>query len=686
MIIPSFLSATFGSDHKLAAFVSHAVGAVEAHIDANRMVFFPEYTDHSVRHIELTLQSALDLATLPARGLLTATDAAALVTAVTLHDAGMHITKDGFESLIADDTQWKGVPFFDKTSWKSLWEEFYAEATRFDGRKLRQLFGDDYRPVRHLPSSGAAWDDLDYLLVGEFLRRHHPRLAHEIALYGLPSKKGGAVEICPASSSDQKFLADISGLIARSHGLDLRTCLDYLSTTYKNKIDPRGSHPIFLSVLLRIADYFQIQASRAPTARTEVDTFRSKLSEREWTVHQSVKDINNSGDPEAITVIAEPKDVETFLRLKNWTSGLQNELDRSWAILGEVYGLQTHNSLNLLGLKIRRIKSNIDDVDDFAKTVSFVPAKITFEAANADLLKLLVGPLYGDDHPGMGLRELFQNAIDAVREFEDLADQHPELRRSDRIKQKEDVRLSVKCDKHGTPTEIEVTDRGVGMTPEIIRDYFLKAGASFRRSTAWRAEHEDNEGHSRVLRTGRFGVGALAAFLLGDEMEVITRHVFATDGVRFVARLDDESISLDKVAAQIGTIIRIKIPESRQAAVSDIVPESWDKEINFYSQSGHYFLRKPSLSRHFSGRKPLPLAGYLPQPDDNVSPEWRKFSTKQFPAVFWTYDDNFPSLSSNGIVISVGSTPYDRIEFLTQPSLSVFDKDGLLPVNLQRTE
>jgi molecular chaperone HtpG len=78
---------------------------------------------------------------------------------------------------------------------------------------------------------------------------------------------------------------------------------------------------------------------------------------------------NTSGDPEAIVVNAKPQDVETFLRLSRWLSGLQTELDRSWAVLGEIYGLQSHNNLNLLGLKIRRVKSNIDDVFAFSKTV-----------------------------------------------------------------------------------------------------------------------------------------------------------------------------------------------------------------------------------------------------------------------------------------------------------------------------
>jgi len=429
----------------------------------------------------------------------------------------MHLTTDGFETLISDTRSWPGVPYFDDKQWSILWEEFFSEASRFDGRKLKALFGENYRPVRPLPKRGQQWEDFDYLLVGEFLRRHHPRLAHEIALSGLPAKDGHAIVICPVGTEEEQFLADICGLIARSHGMELRKCLSYLEARYSNRINPRRVHAAFLSVLLRIADYFQIQAQRAPTGRTEVYSFQSQISAREWKVHQSVSDIYNTGDdPEAIVIIAKPIDVETFLRMRDWLTGIQEELDRSWAILGEVYGLQKHNYLDQLGLKIRRVKSNLDDAMTFSQSVPYVPARIAFEAANADLLKLLVAPLYNND-PGIGIRELIQNAVDAVREFEDYSIQRPETATVERYHQPADVVLHVDCDTKGLPTTITITDRGVGMTAQIIQEYFLKAGASFRKSNAWRQDHEDAQGHSRVLRTGRFGVGALAAFLLATK-------------------------------------------------------------------------------------------------------------------------------------------------------------------------
>jgi hypothetical protein len=138
--------------------------------------------------------------------------------------------------LIAHESRWKGVEFFDKKDWSNLWDDFYAEATRFDDRKLRQLFGENYRPVRPVPPPGSPWDDLDYLLVGEFLRRHHPRLAHEIAIYGLPAKQGAAIQVCPSDSEDHRFLADIAGLVGRSHGIELRICLEYLGACPSNRI------------------------------------------------------------------------------------------------------------------------------------------------------------------------------------------------------------------------------------------------------------------------------------------------------------------------------------------------------------------------------------------------------------------------------------------------------------------
>jgi hypothetical protein len=75
---------------------------------------------------------------------------------------------------------------------------------------------------------------------------------------------------------------------------------------------------------------------------------------------------------------------------------------------------------------------------------------------------------------------------------------------------------------------------------------------------------------------------------------------------------------------------------------------------------------------------------WLPQPEDDLSLKWRCFKASKFEKVFWTYSDA-PALSSNGIVIEVYGTDPDLSRLFRTPNISVFGRDGLLPVNLQRT-
>ena len=689
--VPNFLEKILTTGNSLAPFATTTLTRIGNYVDAIRLVFFPEYTDHGKRHIELTLQTAIDLATHEAKKHITQQDAAVLVAAVGLHDFGMHLTRDGFESLIATDSIWEPIPGLDSKPWSVLWYEFFAEAKRYDGRKLRSLFGDKYQPIKPLPEKGEAWDTFDHLLVGEFLRRHHPRLAHEIAIYGFPGKDGESKIICPKETPEDEFLSDMSGFVARSHGMNLRSCIPYLEEKYRNKVDPRRVHSVYLMILLRLADYFQIQASRAPMERTNVASFHSGFSEGEWMLHQCVSDVNfTDDDPEALMVDAVPQDVVTFLRMEGWLAGLQDELDKSWAVLGEIYGRQTHNQLDSLGVKIRRVKSNLDDVDAFARTVNYLPAKISFDSANSDLLKLLVGPLY-DNQLGIGIRELVQNAVDAVRELHDLIENQYDLGKLDTYKQKSDVLVRFECDDEGVPVEVSVTDKGIGMTPDVVQEYFLKAGASFRRSDAWRKSFEDTDGRSRILRTGRFGVGALAAFLLGDEIEVSTRHATLSkkQGIKFKASVDSDAIEIVKADCPVGTQIKIQIPKRLQEDFSYLVPDNWTKKITFADRCAHFFLKKPSVKIEFSHlKKDYPYAQYLPQPESDALSPWRSFYTEDYGTIYWTYNSSFPELSCNGIPIlrdirrSKLSTP---VRYIEPPKISMFDRDGRLPVNLPRT-
>jgi molecular chaperone HtpG len=686
------ISSLYENNSEIGSFVQSSVSGIISHIKANRMEFFPEYTDHDVTHLEQVLSTASSFITRDSWELFTAEDAGILVVSVALHDFGMHLTKDGFETLVSENSLWKPISGFPDKPWHELWLNYFSEATRFDERKLRSLFGDNFRAVRHPPAAHEGWDEFDYLLVGDFLRRNHPRLAHEIATQGMPGKNGTKIPICPMQTDQQQFFADMAGLVARSHGSDLRDSVSYLEQKYQNRVDPRRVHAPFIMVLLRIADYFQMQHERAPKSRTDAASFKSPLSNLEWRVHQSVTEINNtSTDPEALTIIASPKDAQSFLRLSSWLKDIQQELDKSWAVIGEIYGLQGHNNLNKFGIKIRRVKSNLDDIKQFEKSIDYIPKKIGFDTAGNELLKLLVGPLYGGDVK-VGVRELLQNAVDAVRECEDLPDAVKTLADSDRYDIGCDVHIQVKIDKAGNPTALEVTDQGTSMTLDTLTGYFLKAGASFRKSDEWKRLHRDEQGKSKVLRSGRFGVGALAAFLLGDEIRVVTRHVSVTESeaFEFTANIDDEAIDIRKVSAPIGTKIEIRLSEEATKALKRASFQK-DDELRLTDALGQYGSRHPYVRRLYGTRElSLVKSDILPSENDENIDGWIKIDLQEF-IIFWKHGDySSPSVLCNGFVVvnrdaSGGpkKTIADGLAF-SFPTILVYDREGLLPVNLQR--
>src|SRR3974390_1795461 len=551
MSIPEPLTSKLQANSALHGAVLQTLARFSPWIESSGTPFFPEYTDHGPRHIAETMETASSLIRDEAWPVVTPNDAGVLVLAVLLHDSAMHLTEDGFLSLIKGKAADRQLQNWSEPSWEEMWLEFLGEASRFDARRLVGIFGSP-EPVRNPPPDPRDWTLRDRQLIGEFIRRHHPRLAHETALNGIPGPPSQPNLTLEGIDAD---LAELAGLVARSHGMALRDAIPHLQPYHVREY--KGVHPPFLMALLRVADYIQVQSTRAPSEILRVRELRSPISQKEWKAHSAIRDIRNTHeDPEALFIDAAPENVATFLHLKKLLAGIQCELDSSWAVLGEVYG--RFKGLDQLGLNLRRVRSNIDDASEFARSVPYVPQEMSFGSAGADLLKLLIGPLYGD-HPETGIRELVQNAVDACRELQDYCTQRGHGQNPSSTGHSE-VLVSL-TDVAGKGRWLEIADSGIGMTADIIKGYFLKAGASFRRSDAWRRLHEDFPNKSRVLRSGRFGIGVLASFLVGDEVEVTTRHVSASEnrGLQFSGTIDMEDIEIVYCSRSVGTTIRIRI-------------------------------------------------------------------------------------------------------------------------------
>ena len=231
MDIPERLLQKLQNDSGLYGGVLQSITEFKPWFDHSKTPFFPEYTDHNWTHVAQTMATASSLIRDDAWVTVTPTDAAVLVLATALHDCGMHLSEDGFLALLNDkDGEWC-IQGWNDATWPALWSDFLGEASRFDARKLLAIFGDT-KPIHPPQLDPKEWTLRDRLLIGEFLRRHHARLGHEIAVHGVPGVGTFQLRL----KGIPPDLSDIAGLIARSH-FPFRKCSVRFGNNQMDKVN-----------------------------------------------------------------------------------------------------------------------------------------------------------------------------------------------------------------------------------------------------------------------------------------------------------------------------------------------------------------------------------------------------------------------------------------------------------------
>jgi len=552
-------------DPDISREISALMQAVATIAADNKTPFFPAYTDHGIDHLQAVLDWCVTLTPKGARRVLEEHDAAVIIGGALLHDVAMHLHVPGFIELVGGD--WPSpLPWFDTPQgrrpadrpWDELWNAFKDEARHFDHTDVIRILGPannsgtpDVVYADHVDAQALGISDRMY--IGEFLRRHHARLAHEIAVFGFP----GLGEVFPRPARGlAKTLRELMGLVARSHNEDLRVLVAHLDE-HRHRRDPRGVRVPYAAALLRVADFAQLDFRRAPSLLLRMAAPQSQVSIDAWTQHKAVEqvDLDDGTDPGAIRVdVSSDIELAIFLQLEQLFAGLQHELDQCAAVLAEVYGRSP-----LAALARRRVNTNMS-APEFRRALPFVPRDSRLRSAE-DMFRLVVHDLYGD-RPWVAGRELAQNALDAVRERSRLEAALVQSRGSDgrppHPRGRPPVRIEICIAADGTMV-LRVTDEGVGMTSDTVVDYFLKAGASLA-PTSLELAHLDRSDVARHVKAGRFGVGVLAAFLLGDEVVVRTRHMGEAKGIEFRARFDSELVPITKgIVMPIGTTVEVEI-------------------------------------------------------------------------------------------------------------------------------
>lgn len=651
------------SEKKYNAIILDILTNFEDILNASSLEFFPEYNNHGVTHLNNIFKIQDELITDQSFELLTVDDITTLIIATLSHDIGMHINYEGFQTLIYSDLEFSN-------KWNKKWIAFFQLAKKYNESKLNSLFGDS-EPIIDLPKAKQNFRNKDYLLVGEFLRINHPELAKDILKYGFPTSNNQVKKLSNLLNNENHIL-DFSALLSKSHGYNLRDTFDEIQEIGRkgDLISPYNIHIIYLMVILRLSDYLDIDINRNRKIVLGLKNFMSNISMLEWDKNTAIEEVKTHwNDREAIFIGVNPKNSISFINLKKLFKSIQYELDISWAVMGEIYSKD--DDLKHLGISYRRLQTDIDNEMDFSKKVDYIPKKISFDS-DPELLKLLIAPLYGDD-PSYGVRELLQNSVDACKEYKELnkeAEYKPEIHLNTFQKDKKYY--------------FEIIDNGIGMTEDTIINYLLKAGASFRNSDIWRENFEDSEHHSKVERTGRFGVGLLASFLLGNKIEVKTKYLDSENGFLFKTKLMDNQINIiKKDNLERGTSIRIEMSKLIYEKLND--DNNWKK---------WYLLTDVNIFYNLELNK------------NTIKEEkYLEITQDDFTSIKWLYEEK-ESFICNGFKIPKGQIklkssldlPYSEkhisnyykeerhTNYFTNPSILVTDKDGKLPLSLSREE
>ncbi len=628
--------------------------------------FFPEYTKHGVAHINKVLEISDKLIPEETMNKLKSRDIAVLIMAILCHDLGMFLKEDGLWSLIHkeekkdEDCKCEFSHRFGKY-WKNEWEKYQITFKHYSEHEKIALFGVSLS-IESLSKSKEGITESDKKIYGEFLRIHHSILAYQIATCSFPGTAGYDLFTNDKFNKkpDKTVLREIIGIIANSHGAPMRSFDENIKKKFGSQSIRVGKPldiPIYyLMSILRIADYLDAGHDRAPYQREMQNALTSSKSQLEYHWNQCINYESYAWhfEHEYLEITAHPKSTTVFIRVEEFLRSTQNELDTSWAILGEQYGVGTDSLL----LSIRRIYSNVTNEEgrkSFEESFLTKPAALS---ADPNILHLLVGPLYGN-RPSFGIREMLQNAIDACNERS--------VYESSRSKEKYKPHISVSIDTKSNT--IEITDNGIGMTADTVLQYYLTAGASFRSSSQWYEQFTEND-TPKYARNGRFGIGVLAVFLLGNTVEVTTRHASEEKGLHFFLTHDNSNIDVQVIEeAPIGTNITVS---SNKETTAKLLQSNW---------KDWYFLNSPEITYKVNNKK----HGY----ENHRIESWFSVNSTTFTQFRWKYcysGVRYEKILINGFpVTSESEHVYSGPDSIFKlPSVYIEDKNGDIEMNLAR--
>lgn len=240
-------------------------------------------------------------------------------------------------------------------------------------------------------------------------------------------------------------------------------------------------------------------------------------------------------------------------------------------------------------------------------------AKKQFKAESKRLLDLMIHSIY--THKEIFLRELLSNASDAIDKiyYKALTDENISF-------DQHDYYIKITADK--AARVLTIRDTGIGMTKEELEDNLGIIARS--GSLNFKKENESKDGFDII---GQFGVGFYSAFMVSDDVTVISRALGSDEAYKWESKGEDGYTVEPCEKESVGTEIILKIKENTEEEKYDEYLSEYPLRalVKKYSDFIRYPIKMDITSRKLKDGSESEYEEYTEeQVVNSMVPIWRK--------------------------------------------------------------
>lgn len=444
----------------------------------------PQLTLHDLTHIDALWETAGTI--LGPNYDITPAEGFVLGVAFLLHDLGMALpTVDGGIDALKADPRWKDLVT-------------YEYQTSLDRKPSDEEISNPEEEIYNR-------------VLLSLLQQIHAANAEQLVFTDLSSKESNDPIYLIEELEIRQALGRVIGQVAHSHWWDLsKLDQEFQRTVGAAPWCPRDwtIDPLKVACILRCADAAQVDARRAPIY-LKASTELPDTSADHWTFQEKF----NKPYLEEDALVFTTGRAFNISEASAWWLCLETlrMVDKE---LGSVDALFADKGAPRFAAK--RV-AGIEDPErlvSYVQTDGWLPINATIHVTDLPRAIKSVGgeEMYGK-HPEVALRELIQNASDAV-----CARRIYERRQADYG----EIRVSLTKSSDGSHWLV-VEDNGVGMSKFVLTNFLLDFGRSFWGSSEMQREFPGLLS-SGIKQIGKYGIGFFSVFMLAEHVQVITRR------------------------------------------------------------------------------------------------------------------------------------------------------------------